>query len=179
MSSIFDSLLCTKKALSNVYLSLGSNIEDKISYLTQAIHSINEQVGKVITISPCYETEAWGPIKQVTFINCVIKIETSSTPGKLLQKLLAIEQTLGRKREIKYGPRTIDIDILLMGNKIIRQQKLLVPHPLLQERNFVLAPLNDISATVIHPIFKLTVAELLATSKDKGNVNKIKTTISL
>lgn len=165
--------------MSNVYLSLGSNIEDKISYLTQAIRIINEQVGKVITISPCYETEAWGPITQATFINCITKIETSFTPGKLLQKLLAIEQTLGRKREIKYGPRTIDIDILLMGNKIIRQQKLLVPHPLLQERGFVLVPLNDIASTIIHPIFKLSIAELLGTCQDKGNVNKLKTTISL
>ena len=163
----------------NVYLSLGSNIDNKMSYLTQAITTINNQVGKVMTISPCYETEAWGPIKQDTFVNCVIKIETTFTPGKLLQKLLAIEKTLGRIRDVKYGPRTIDIDILLMGNKIIRQKKLLVPHPLLQERKFVLAPLNDIAANDIHPIFKRTIAELLANCLDKGNVNKLKTTISL
>lgn len=165
--------------MSDIYLSLGSNIDDKISNLTQAIHLINERVGLVITISPCYETEPWGPVAQATFINCVIKIKSPFSPSKLLKDLLAIEEMLGRTREIRYGPRTIDIDILLIGSETIQQKKLQVPHPLLQERRFVLAPLNDIATDIIHPKFELSIAELLVGCQDKGNVNKLKTTISL
>lgn len=158
---------------------MGSNIGDKFLYIKDAILRIEEIVGKVLTISPCYETEPWGPVAQDSFVNCVIEIESNLTPGKLLNRLLHIEQLLGRERKLKYGPRTIDLDILMMGRKIIQQKKLSVPHPFLQERKFVLIPLCDIAPQLIHPILNKTMLQLLAECQDDGNVNKLKRTISL
>lgn len=165
--------------MDNIYLSLGSNIGDKFLNITEAIQEIKKVVGEVIKISPCYETEAWGPVVQEPFVNCVIEISSALAPGKLLQELLSIELLLGRKRDIRYGPRTIDIDILLMGDKVIEQKKLIVPHPFLQERNFVLVPLNDIASELIHPVLNKKISQLLDDCKDIGNVNKLKRTISL
>lgn len=115
---------------------------------------------------------------QEKFVNCVIEIESALSPNKLLKQLLQIEQLLGRERQVRYGPRTIDLDILLLGNRIIKQKKLCVPHPFLQERKFVLIPLCDLAPYLIHPVFDKTIAQLLAECKDEGNVNKLKRTIS-
>ena len=166
------------KKLSKIYLSLGSNIGDKFRFITDAIKHIERSVGSVILISPCYETEAWGPMAQEKFVNCVIEIESALSPNKLLKQLLQIEQSLGRERQVRYGPRTIDLDILLLGNRIIKQKKLCVPHPFLQERKFVLIPLCDLAPYLIHPVYDKTIAHLLAECKDEGNVNKLKRTIS-
>jgi 2-amino-4-hydroxy-6-hydroxymethyldihydropteridine diphosphokinase len=158
---------------------LGSNIGDKFLYIEDAILQIGQGIGVINKISPCYETEAWGPIAQEAFVNCVIEIESNLTPGKLLKQLLHIERLLGRERQLRYGPRTIDLDILLIGNKIVQQKKLNVPHPFLQERKFVLIPLCDLAPQLIHPIFNKTMRQLLGECQDDGNVNKLKRTISL
>jgi 2-amino-4-hydroxy-6-hydroxymethyldihydropteridine diphosphokinase len=128
------------------YLSLGSNISDRKRYLTQAVRKLNSYREIVITkISSVYETEAWGLENQDDFYNIAIEIKTNLKPYELLNLCQNIEQELQRTREIHWGPRTIDIDILLYGALDIKEDKLIVPHPYMFEREFVIAPLNEIA----------------------------------
>ncbi len=167
------------KKLEKIFLGLGSNIGDKFFYLSGAIRKINEEAGEILQISSCYETEAWGPVQQDSFVNCVLEISSILSPAELLSVILNIEKELGRERQVRYGPRTIDIDILVMGQMKLNQKKLVVPHPLLAERKFVLAPLCDVASSDVHPILKKTMKQLLLECQDNSNVNKLKTTISL
>jgi 2-amino-4-hydroxy-6-hydroxymethyldihydropteridine diphosphokinase len=125
-----------------------------------------------LQVSSIYETAAWGMENQEAFLNQVLEIETNLNPDELLQSILQIEEGLGRKRELKYGPRTIDIDILFFNDQVIDQEGLKIPHPQLQNRRFVLVPLNEIASNKIHPIFKKTISQLLAECPDPLTVNK-------
>ena len=135
------------------YLGLGSNIGNRELQLNEAI--------KITQVSHIYETEPVGYTNQPKFLNLCIEIETELNPQSLLKCCLTTEQQLHRKREIRWGPRTLDIDILLFGDQIIEQDNLSVPHPRMKERSFVLIPLNDIATKQIEPISNKSIGQLV------------------
>lgn len=134
------------------YLGLGSNIGDRAHQLQQAIRIIDQyQYIDVTSISPIYETEPVGYTDQPQFLNLCIEIETTLNPQELLKRCLETEEALHRVRKIRWGPRTLDVDVLLYGNEIIEEDNLIIPHPRMTERAFVLIPLNDIASKHIEP----------------------------
>ena len=150
-----------KRETRNVaYLSLGSNLGDREAILRDAIIRL-DSLGRVTAVSSFYETEPVDFLDQPWFLNCVVLLETDLPPQTLLQRLLEIERSLGRERLQPKGPRLIDIDILLFGDKIIHEPGLTIPHPALHQRRFVLEPLAQIAPGVVHPIIKKTAQELL------------------
>ena len=135
----------TKKKIIG-YLGLGSNIGDSISNVKLAITKIHQiKHTKVIEESSLYQSKAWGNTNQNDFINSVIKIKTKLSPEKLLEKLLKVESGMGRVRKEKWGPRIIDIDILLYGDSVVEKPHLSIPHPYITERKFVLIPLYELN----------------------------------
>ena len=143
-----------------VYLLLGSNLGDRISYLRQASRLIAETVATVIQASSVYETQSWGKTDEPDYLNEVLYIETDLHPDLLLEKLLGIETIMGRKREVKWGSRIIDIDILFYGDQTINEPQLVVPHPELHNRMFTLAPLNEIAPDFVHPVLQKKISDL-------------------
>ncbi|WP_347450860.1 2-amino-4-hydroxy-6-hydroxymethyldihydropteridine diphosphokinase [Acetoanaerobium noterae] len=138
------------------FLSLGSNMGDRLEYLSKAIDKIAEIQGcNILNKSRVYETEPWGYENQEAFLNLCISIETSLSPYELLESLQTIELELDRVRKIHWGPRTIDIDILLFDDIICEDDKLTIPHPRMSERAFVLIPLYDIEKNLIIDGIKL------------------------
>ncbi|MBY6177712.1 2-amino-4-hydroxy-6-hydroxymethyldihydropteridine diphosphokinase [Staphylococcus warneri] len=134
------------------YLGLGSNMGDRAHQLQQAIQIIDRfQHIDVTSVSSIYETEPVGYTDQPQFLNLCIEIETTLKPQELLKRCLETEQALHRVRKIRWGPRTLDVDILLYGNEIIEEDNLIIPHPRMVERAFVLIPLNDIASKHIEP----------------------------
>src|SRR5215203_4467098 len=158
--------------MNEVFLLTGGNIGDRLNYLSRAKEEIKKRCGNVLQMSSVYETAAWGNENQDVFLNQVVKIETFHRPEHVLNVILQIEEDLGRKRQIKFGPRTIDIDILFFNDEIITQHRLKIPHPQIQDRRFVLVPLNEIAAEKIHPLFSKTISELLSECTDPLAVNK-------
>jgi 2-amino-4-hydroxy-6-hydroxymethyldihydropteridine diphosphokinase len=158
--------------MSPVYLLIGGNMGDRMEYLQLATNAIHQQAGRIISRSAIYETEAWGLTNQDKFLNQALCIETLLSPKELLQILLQIEQDLGRKRETRYGPRIIDIDILFYGQEIISEPHLKIPHPEIQNRRFALQCLDDIAPEFRHPVLHKTIAQLLAECADPFVVNK-------
>jgi len=157
-----------------VFLGLGSNLGDRKGYLRAAIDAIGESAGEVVSISGIYESEPWGFSSEERFLNMVISLKTEPDPETLLKKLMKIESKLGRVRNGKgYSSRTIDIDILLYDDLIIDKPDLKIPHPLIQERRFVLAPLCDIAPDITHPVLKKTFAALLGECGDLSQVTRI------
>ncbi len=147
--------------IKTVYLALGSNVGDREEYIEQAITLLRETPGiKVVRRASNYETEAEGKRNQAAFINSAVEITTNLAPEKLLEITQSMEDTLGRERGVEWGPRTIDIDILLFGRDVISTDDLTVPHPLMHERMFVLEPLKEIAPHVIHPVLERTITEL-------------------
>jgi 2-amino-4-hydroxy-6-hydroxymethyldihydropteridine diphosphokinase len=146
-----------------VYLSLGSNLGDRRAKLRAAIKRLGE-AGGIRAVSGFYETEPVDFRDQPWFLNCVVALETSDSPEALLQRVLAIEQEMGRLRTKKKGPRLIDIDILLFGDRVVEEQEcgLKIPHPAMQQRRFVLEPLAEIAPQALHPQLRKTARELLA-----------------
>ncbi|WP_276500595.1 2-amino-4-hydroxy-6-hydroxymethyldihydropteridine diphosphokinase [Terrimonas pollutisoli] len=157
--------------MNQAYLLTGGNMGNRRENLAKAFDYINEECGLVTKASSVYETAAWGKNDQPPFLNQVLEIETTLTAQQLLRKILMIEKKLGRVREEKYGPRIIDIDILLFNNEVYDLPALKVPHPELQNRRFVLVPLAEIAGEIIHPIFKKTITTLLAICPDKLEVS--------
>jgi 2-amino-4-hydroxy-6-hydroxymethyldihydropteridine diphosphokinase len=144
-----------------VYLSLGSNVGDRAAHLRAAIERL-AGVGTVKATSGFYETEPVGVADQPWFLNSVVALETGLAPRELLAYALAIEEAMGRRRTRDKGPRTIDIDILLFGDRVIDEPGLKVPHPAMHERRFVLEPLAQIAPGILHPTIKKTARQLLA-----------------
>ncbi len=142
-----------------VYLSLGSNLGQREQHLREAIEQLG-QLGEVRAVSRFYETEPVEYTAQPWFLNCAVALETSLMPRQLLARTQQIEAGMGRRRLIPKGPRPIDIDILLFGNAVIETAGLIIPHPALHERRFVLEPLAEIAPETRHPVFKRTVREL-------------------
>ncbi|MCG1146579.1 2-amino-4-hydroxy-6-hydroxymethyldihydropteridine diphosphokinase [Staphylococcus epidermidis] len=144
------------------YLGLGSNIGNRELQLNEAIKILHAYQGIQVTqVSHIYETEPVGYTNQPKFLNLCIEIETELNPQSLLKCCLATEQQLHRKREIRWGPRTLDVDILLFDDQIIEQDNLSVPHPRMKERSFVLIPLNDIATNQIEPISNKSIGQLV------------------
>ena len=140
--------------------------------LAWAIESI-AGFATVVRCSSVYATEAWGKTDQPQFLNQVIEVDTKLDPHALLDKILATEKILGRSRKERWGPRTIDIDILLYGNHVLNTPSLRVPHPELQNRKFTLAPLREIAPDLVHPTLNKTVAELDDTCPDPLKATKV------
>jgi len=158
--------------MNEAFLLTGGNIGERLDYLSRVKELIEKRCGRILQESSIYETAAWGIEDQQAFLNQVLKIETLLSPGELLKTILQIEEELGRKRELKYGPRTIDIDILFFNDQVIDQNGLKVPHPQMQNRRFVLVPLNEIASNKIHPLFQKTISQILAECPDPLAVNK-------
>ena len=158
--------------MNTTYLLLGSNMGNSAEQLSCAIEHIEKKTGNLVAQSSLYVTAAWGNTNQPDFLNQVIIIETELNAIDTLKSILAIEEDMGRVRTIKNAPRIIDIDILFFNNEIIELYHLIVPHPQIQNRRFVLIPMNELSPQLIHPILKKTIAHLLLACTDELNVKK-------
>lgn len=156
------------------YLHLGSNQGHKVGHIVSALVLIEKEIGPIHATSSFYETAAWGVEEQEDFVNMAIKVETYLSPTELILAVAKIENKLGRKRIVKWGPRIIDIDIILYGDLVIKQENLEIPHPRMGDRRFVLVPMVEIAADDIHPITKLTLKEMLDVCADQLTVKKLK-----
>ena len=159
--------------MNRTYLLIGGNVGDRHSNLEQAAKLIETQAGKILERSALYETAAWGKEDQPAFLNQVLHVETGLEPQELLQAVLKAEQEMGRTRQEKFGPRTIDIDILLFNDVVLESNELTVPHPQLHLRRFALMPLAEIAASQLHPKLKKSIDELLLECPDKLSVKKL------
>lgn len=143
------------------YLSLGSNTGDRAANLRTAIAQLGG-AGSLVTASALYETQPVDVVDQPWFLNCVAAVETGKTPRELLTFVLSVEAAMGRLRLREKGPRKIDIDVLLFGDRVLDEPGLKIPHPAMHKRRFVLEPLVEIAPEALHPVLKKTARELLA-----------------
>ncbi|HZW70906.1 MAG TPA: 2-amino-4-hydroxy-6-hydroxymethyldihydropteridine diphosphokinase [Hanamia sp.] len=153
--------------MNKLFLVTGGNIGDRKGNLEAAAALIQKQIGKIIRLSAIYETEAWGITSQPAFYNQVLEIDTLLSAREVLHLILKIEEEMGRKRTIKNAARIIDIDILFFNNEIINEHNLIIPHPEIANRRFVLLPLLELDPTKLHPVLNKSIRELLAETKDK------------
>ena len=158
--------------MNTAYLLLGSNLKNPEQQLSSARNLIAAEIGEIIDTSSLYATAAWGNTNQPDFLNQVIVINTDFSAETLMETILKTEENMGRIRTQKNAPREIDIDILFFNNDIIQLSELIIPHPLLQERKFVLIPLNEIAPHFKHPILLKTTQELLEMCTDSLDVQK-------
>ncbi len=170
----------------SVILLLGSNRGDREKNLLAACAGIQQVIGQVLRISSVYETEPWGFEDNISFYNQALEVETSLSPSEILDGINDIEKNLGRMREVascgpdcgcasgSYAPRTIDIDILFYGSRIIFTEELMIPHPRLHERRFTLVPLDEIASAFVHPVYKKVVSVLLSECTDTCEVKRIR-----
>jgi 2-amino-4-hydroxy-6-hydroxymethyldihydropteridine diphosphokinase len=150
-----------------VYIALGTNLGDRLANLRAAIESMPPEILDLAE-SHIYETPPWGYEDQPAFLNMVIKAETSLKPEALLKSLKQLEVELGREQNFRWGPRLIDLDILFYDDLVINTPPLVIPHPRLHERAFVLVPLMDVSPDLIHPVFHRSISDLLAGADTQG-----------
>jgi 2-amino-4-hydroxy-6-hydroxymethyldihydropteridine diphosphokinase len=161
--------------MNRIFLSLGSNLGDRGQNLKKGIRLLKQLAGRPGVISSIYETEPWGCDSDLNFYNQVMELFTPLRPLPLLEAIHEIEKLCGRDRSTpRYAPRTMDIDILFYGDSVIELPELVVPHPNLQERQFVLVPLNEIAPHVVHPILKRDMEQLLqACGDDKKIIQRL------
>ncbi|MCD2425700.1 2-amino-4-hydroxy-6-hydroxymethyldihydropteridine diphosphokinase [Niabella pedocola] len=159
--------------MNQVYLLIGGNLGDRTAHLAQARALIGRSIGPIRKASALYETAAWGLVHQPDFYNQALEVSTALQPEPLMQMILTIEADMGRIRNERYGPRVIDIDILLYNDLICTSPRVTLPHPRMQERRFVLAPLNEIAPELQHPVLHQTIRQLLDTVSDDSAVKKI------
>lgn len=157
---------------SKAFLLIGGNMGDRLKNLSIATDLIQQTAGNILQSSTLYETAAWGITDQPRFLNQVLHIETEFSAMQLLNILLDIEESIGRKRVLKFGPRSIDIDILFYNDDTLKTASLVIPHPEMQNRKFVLVPLNEIAPTFKHPVFHKNITQLLQECNDDLEVKK-------
>jgi 2-amino-4-hydroxy-6-hydroxymethyldihydropteridine diphosphokinase len=160
------------KTIHHVFLGLGSNEGDSRLFLQQARALIASEIGRICRASAIYRTAAWGVENQHDYLNQVIEVQTALSPLALLQKTMDIERRLGRKRLVRWGSRTIDIDLLYYDRLCLHTAELHLPHPRIPERRFVLVPMTEIAPDWLHPQLHKTQTELLAACPDTGKVEK-------
>lgn len=158
--------------MNTAFLLIGGNLGERVENLHRAKDAISQRCGTVLSESAVYETAAWGLKEQPPFLNQAIALQTFSKPHALLKCLLDVEKSLGRVREKKYGPRIIDIDILLYDAIVVQTSDLTIPHPELQNRRFALTCLAEIAPDAIHPFFQKSIAVLLKECTDPLAVQK-------
>lgn len=157
-----------------IFLGLGSNTGSRIKNLALAMDKLGALPMAVIAFSPIYESEPWGFSSTGRFLNQVIEIDTDLQPGELLRHVKQVEQEMGRKESaIRYTDRIIDIDILFYGSEIISFSNLLIPHPLLHKRLFVLKPMNDLAPGFVHPVLGRKINTLLHECDDDNSSPEI------
>ncbi|HWS22818.1 MAG TPA: 2-amino-4-hydroxy-6-hydroxymethyldihydropteridine diphosphokinase [Anaerolineales bacterium] len=154
-----------------IFIGLGTNLGDKFANLQAALDALGEFV-EIAKISSIYQTAPWGYAEQDDFYNIVIEVNTDLAPLDLLDRLKTLESDLGRTESFRYGPRIIDMDILMYADLIYISERLGIPHPRMAERAFVLAPFAEIAPEVIHPILKKTIKQLLS-EVDSSGVKKL------
>lgn len=160
--------------MKRVYLSLGSNLGDRLSNIRKALELLGQAGVHLVRLSSYYRTEPVDFHPQPWFMNCAAEVKTELMPLQLLKTLQAVERKLGRRPGVPKGPRPLDIDVLLYENAVIRSSALVVPHERLEERRFVLVPLREIAAGVRHPVTRRTVLEMLSDTRDQSQVVKLK-----
>ena len=160
--------------MNRAYISLGANIGNCHKNIQEAVIQIQKKIGILTDLSSLYVTPAWG-FEGPNFLNACIGIDTNDKPLKILEKLLDVEQAMGRERHAKtgYNSRYIDLDLLFYADQIINTSALILPHPKIEFRNFIMHPLNEINPNLIHPTLKKTIADLLLVSSDKSKVKKL------
>jgi 2-amino-4-hydroxy-6-hydroxymethyldihydropteridine diphosphokinase len=162
--------------IQNAYVGLGSNLGDRAGYLLLAVRGMLDAGLDVIRLSSIYETEPVEYEDQPRFLNMVAELRgsTLTSPDQTLARLLRIEYSLGRTREVRMGPRTIDLDLLIFKDQQIDTEFLTLPHPRIQSRRFVLVPLNELIPNLLHPVLEKSVSELLAETTDRSAVTRWK-----
>ena len=156
-------LLSTPNPIHLVYIGFGSNIGDRRAHIQNAIHTLSKTEGIALQkVSSVYTTDPVGYEAQAQFLNGVVAIETSLSPLALLHTLKHIETAIGRKHRIRWGPREIDLDILIYGDLCVQTEKLVIPHPEMHLRGFVLIPLAEIAPDLLHPVFQESIQTLLS-----------------
>ncbi|MCH7396805.1 2-amino-4-hydroxy-6-hydroxymethyldihydropteridine diphosphokinase [Belliella sp. DSM 107340] len=159
--------------MKEVILIIGGNVGDRIALLSEAKSKLMLKIGQLKDKSAVYETQAWGGKSKGDYLNQILIFETDFDAEYILDIALKVEKELGRERDVKWGNRTMDIDILYFGNEIINKHNLIVPHPYIAERRFVLVPLDEILPNFIHPVFNLTNKQLLDRCTDFCKVSKV------
>lgn len=149
-----------ERGRAKAYLSLGSNIGDSEGYLNNAIKALDTEACAVTKVSPFYKTKPVGGVEQDDFLNCCVEVSTVLSPYELLGLVNKIELDNGRERIIHWGPRTLDIDIVLYGSCVMSDERLTIPHKEMAKREFVLRPLNDIAPYAMHPVLNRSVVQL-------------------
>jgi len=160
--------------VNTVILSLGSNVGDREMNLKKAVSRLEKDFDAKLRKSPVYETPPLYFEEQDDFYNCCVSFKSEMSPIKVFRKTSALEDRMGRERMMRHGPRIIDIDIIFIGDQIVAEEELTVPHPALQDRLFVLKPLFDIHPDFFHPAMQMSVSEMLEECPDESDIIKVK-----
>jgi 2-amino-4-hydroxy-6-hydroxymethyldihydropteridine diphosphokinase len=152
--------------MNGIYFIIGGNLGDRLALIEDCKHKIEKEIGIISRSSSIYESASWGETDNPNYLNQVLYVESIFSAKEVLEKALEIEKKLGRTRDKKWESRLIDIDILFFNDEIIDEKDLKIPHPHLQNRKFVLVPLNDIASELIHPILKKSMMVLLDECQD-------------